>query len=105
MEILQKRVKRPMKRKTKNPVDRKVELSFHFPEAKEVFLGGDFNGWDPRSFRLEKNGNGAWEAKLNLLPGRYQYKLMVDGSWVEEFGCAETVPNPFGTNNCVLHVE
>lgn len=95
----------PPGRKRKNPLERKVEISFHLPEAKEVFLAGDFNGWDPQSLRLEKDGKGGWEAKLNLFPGRYEYKLIADGSWVQDFGCAETVANPFGSNNCVLRVE
>jgi 1,4-alpha-glucan branching enzyme len=100
-----KRMSGSMEKETKKPGKRWVEFSFHFPEAKEVFLAGDFNSWDFRSFHLEKDGNGDWEAKLNLLPGRYEYKLLVDGSWVQDFECAEMVPNPFGTNNCVLRVE
>ena len=89
----------------KDSVARKIEFSVNFPEAKGVFLVGDFNGWDPQSIPLEKNGNGSWEAKLNLYPGRYEYKLMVDGAWVEDFGCPEMASNPFGTHNCVLRVE
>ena len=92
-------------KKTKDSVERKIEFSFNFPAAKGVFLAGDFNGWDPQSIPLEKNGNGTWEAKLNLSPGRYEYKLIVDGVWVQDFGCAEMVSNPFGTHNCVLRVE
>ena len=92
-------------KKKKNSTARKVEFSLDFPEAKEVFLAGDFNGWDPQALPLRKNGKGSWEAELNLLPGRYEYKLRVDGSWVQDLGCAETVSNPFGTNNCVLRIE
>ena len=100
-----KRIGSSMEKKTKNPVERKIGFSFNFPEAKEIFLAGDFNGWDPQSLPLKKNGNGAWEAKLNLSPGRYEYKIMVDGAWSHDLGCAEMVPNPFGTYNCVLRVE
>ena len=91
--------------KMKDSVERKIEFSFNFPEAKGVFLAGDFNGWDVQSIPLKKKGKGAWEAKLNLSPGRYEYKLMVDGAWSQDFGCAEMVPNPFGTHNCVIRVE
>jgi len=99
-----KRIGGSMEKKTKNAVESKIKFSFNFPEAKEVFLAGDFNGWDIQSIPLKKNGKGAWEAKLNLFPGRYEYKLMVDGAWVEDFGCTEMVFNPFGTHNCVLRV-
>jgi 1,4-alpha-glucan branching enzyme len=107
MEILRKgkRSGGSREKKAKNPAERKIEFSFNFPEAKGVFLAGDFNGWDAQSLPLEKNENGAWEAKLNLSPGRYEYKLMVDGAWTQDFGCVEMVPNPFGTRNCVLRVE
>jgi len=76
-----KRIGGSMEKKTKNAVESKIKFSFNFPEAKEVFLAGDFNGWDIQSIPLKKKGKGAWEAKLNLFPGRYEYKLMVDGAW------------------------
>ena len=100
-----KRIGGSMEKKTKKAFESKIKFSFNFPEAKEVFLAGDFNGWDIQSIPLKKKGKGAWEAKLNLFPGRYEYKLMVDGAWVEDFGCAEMVFNSFGTHNCVLRVE
>jgi 1,4-alpha-glucan branching enzyme len=100
-----KRSEESREKKTKESVERKIEFSFNFPEAKEVFLAGDFNGWDLRSIPLQRSGKGAWETKLNLPPGRYEYKLMVDGAWVQDFGSTEMVSNPFGTHNSVLRVK
>jgi 1,4-alpha-glucan branching enzyme len=100
-----KRIGGSLGKKRESHHERKIEFSFYFPEAKEVFLAGDFNGWNPPSLPLKKNREGAWEARLKLSPGRYEYKIVVDGDWMHDFSCTEMVPNPFGTYNCVLRVE
>ncbi|MBI3858582.1 MAG: hypothetical protein HY293_23090, partial [Planctomycetes bacterium] len=41
---------------------------------------------------------------LDLPPGEYEYRLIVDGVWRDHPGAAKRVPNPFGTENCVLVV-
>lgn len=28
--------------------------------------------------------NGAWEAQVDLAPGEYQYKFVVDGVWIPD---------------------
>jgi hypothetical protein len=41
---------------------------------------------------------------LTLEPGDYQYRLRVDGAWMDHAEAARRVTNPFGTENCVLQV-
>jgi len=84
---------------------RKVELLFQAEEANEVLVAGDFNGWDPTATPMKKHKGGYWKAKLRLRPGRYEYKFMVDGQWVNYVKGVERVPNPFGTDNMVLWVD
>lgn len=84
---------------------RKVELLFQAEEANEVFVAGDFNGWDPTATPMKKHKEGCWKAKLRLRPGRYEYKFLVDGQWVNYVRGVERVPNPFGTDNMVLWVD
>jgi len=36
------------------------------PGAKQIFLAGDFNGWNKNEFPLKKGGFGFWEIKLPL---------------------------------------
>ena len=96
--------------KKKAPAKEKVSLiktqfELNAPEAREVFLGGDFNNWDTQVTPMEKDKKGVWKAALFLKPGRYEYRYFVDNTWVSDLSCAGCVPNDFGTMNCVIIVE
>ncbi len=83
-----------------------VRLEVEFPGAKQVYIAGDFNGWDPKARRMRRvhKGSDVFVARLQLPPGRYEFKYVVDGEWV----CDPRLPrvaNEFGTENSVLIVE
>lgn len=80
---------------------RKSKFEFHAPEAKEVSLAGTFNDWNTRSTPMKKDRKGIWKATLSLAPGRYEYRLLVDGNWENDPSCPECVVNEFGDQNCV----
>jgi 1,4-alpha-glucan branching enzyme len=84
---------------------KKVEFSLSAPEAKEVFLTGEFNHWDIRSMPMKRGKDGNWKAQTTLPPGRYEYKFIADNHWVEDSPAAELAANSFGTKNIVLRVE
>ena len=48
--------------------------------------------------------DGQWAKELSLAPGRYEYRFVVDGQWVDDPAATELIPNPFGTPNAVLLV-
>ena len=54
---------------------------------------------------MKNSADGTWKIKLKLSPGKYEYKFVVDGTWVQDRSCSETVLNTFGTYNCILGVE
>jgi 1,4-alpha-glucan branching enzyme len=83
----------------------KVLFEFSAPEAREVCLVGDFNGWDSHANPLKKATNGLWKATLPLAPGRYEYRFLADGQWENDPSCSCCVPNQFGSKNCVRTVE
>ncbi|HUL36134.1 MAG TPA: isoamylase early set domain-containing protein [Thermodesulfobacteriota bacterium] len=85
--------------------EKKVEFSLSAPEAKEVFLTGEFNHWDIRSMPMKRGRDGNWKVQTSLSPGRYEYKFVADNHWVEGLPAAELVANSFGTQNLVLRVE
>jgi 1,4-alpha-glucan branching enzyme len=89
----------------KKPVYRSVRLAVAAGEAKEVIITGDFTGWTKEGVRLSYAGKGAWETTLGLAPGEYQYRLIVDGRWQDHPDATRRIPNPFGTQNCVLEVK
>jgi 1,4-alpha-glucan branching enzyme len=73
--------------------------------AKKVSVAGDFNNWNTNKLSAKKDSRGTWMAKANLKPGRYEYKFYVDGNWTEDPNCPARVPNPLGTQNCVIEVR
>jgi chromosome partitioning protein len=83
---------------------RRVTLKVNAPSAKEVIVVGDFNNWNPEGHPLEKDHEGLWKVRLNLAPGKYEYKLLVDGRWWEGPPDGKTVRNLFGTLNRLLFV-
>lgn len=84
---------------------REMEFILIAPDAKKVSIAGQFNNWDTQAMPMKKAKNGAWTIKLKLPPGKCEYKYFVDGSWVNDAACSETVPNAFGTSNSVITVH
>ena len=89
----------------KHSLEKTVEIRLDAPEAESVYLAGEFNGWDPYSLPMKKGKDGIWKARTKLPPGRYEYKLITGQVWVEDLPDAETVMNPYGTQNFVIRVE
>jgi len=94
--------KKPVK---KSPVKKKrVTFSLNAPGAGIVTLCGSFNNWDPSQGAMKKDSKGVWKKTVDLEPGVYEYKLLVDDDWIADPSCAETVPNPHGTMNSIIRV-
>ena len=90
---------------TKTVRVRQVPIEVRADGAKEVAITGDFNRWETEGLHLKSDGNGKWRTGLELRPGEYQYRLIVEGQWRDYSEAAKRVPNPFGTENCVLTVS
>ena len=56
-----------------------VEFCFFRPEAKRVWLAGDFNNWRPEEMKMMRQANGDWLAQLQLAPGKYRFHYVADG--------------------------
>jgi 1,4-alpha-glucan branching enzyme len=54
-----------------------------FQEAKKVVLTGSFNNWNTDEMLMEKTPGG-WKLPFALSPGNYEYKFIVDGSWITD---------------------
>ena len=83
---------------------KQVSIVVKAAEAREVVVVGDFNQWDEAGIRLTRSGDGEWKTTLSLDPGEYQYRLKIDGEWRDHPEAQKRVPNPFGSENCVLVV-
>ena len=85
---------------------RETTLSFHAPDAASVHLVGTFNNWDPGATPMSRSDDGAWSASIPLLPGRYEYKFVVDGRLrITDPACERSEPDGFGGFNSVLVVR
>lgn len=54
-----------------------------YANAKHVSLAGSFNDWNNLSHPFIWE-NGAWLCTLDLKPGEYNYKFIVDGIWIPD---------------------
>lgn len=81
-----------------------VCFEFTHPTARTVSVAGTFNEWHPTTKSMLRSRNGHWLKEAFLLPGTYEYCLVVDGQWMPDPLVKETVPNPFGGRNSILKV-
>jgi len=91
-------------KKTKTAIS-SIEFKLVAPDAKTVYLVGDFNDWNTSQYRLRRYKDGTYKKKLQLKPGRYQYLFLVDGEWWTDPEHPERKPNPFGSENSVITVS
>ena len=85
------------------PAVREAVFGINIPNAKEIYLVGDFNHWKINDeSRLSRMSEERWEKKVALSSGRYRYKFVVDGEWVLDSQNAEREPNTFGTFDSVI---
>lgn len=82
-----------------------VCFEFYAPSARKVSVAGTFNDWNERAHPLKKDKDGKWTTTLAMRPGRYEYRFLVDGIWENDQKPMESVPNAFGSWNCVVTVE
>lgn len=77
----------------------KFRLEGH-QDAQEVLLSGSFNNWSTSGIVMQKVNNG-WEGKIKLIPGRYEYKFIVDGHWMRDPENLQKMSDNYGDYNSV----
>ena len=82
-----------------------VTFTYFNPAAREVLVGGSFNGWQPTATPMTKQRGGQWSTEVLLPPGHYEYRFVVDGQWQDDPMAARFVTNPFGGLNCVVEIK
>lgn len=74
------------------------------PDAT-VCIAGEHNNWTPAANPMRYNPtSGVHELCLPLAPGRYRYRLVINGRWLADPYNANTEPNPFGDRDSILEV-
>jgi 1,4-alpha-glucan branching enzyme len=88
------------KQETKKAV--KVTFEVENPEAGEIAVLGDFNGWQPETMKKFKNGK--HKLTVDLEPNReYQFRYLIDGTqWGNEAEADRHQANEHGEENSVI---
>jgi 1,4-alpha-glucan branching enzyme len=74
--------------------------------GRKVCIAGDFNGWSAAGSPMKRNeALGVYELCLRLEPGRYRYRIVVDGIWAADQFNEAAEMNPFGELNSIVVVS
>ena len=74
--------------------------------AKTVSVVGDFNGWQPDVDMLHMQPSGGYVMWMNLAPGRYAYKFVINGElFVPDPLCRRSANDGYGGRNSILIVH
>lgn len=84
-----------------SPTPEGILFTIEAPHASRVQLLGDFNAWTFEGSEMKPAGR-VWKKVLNLGPGRYRYRYVVDGCWLSDPLNADVEPAPYGGHNSVL---
>lgn len=73
--------------------------------GKTISIAGSFNNWSPTTHVMKRNqALGIYELCLRLPAGKFQYRIVVDGTWQNDPYNLNTEPNPFGEVNNIGYV-
>ncbi len=73
-------------------------------DAKVVALAGSFNNWNQAATLCGKEAD-AWVCRVDLAPGRYSYKFVIDGNWITDPANAQTEDDGRGNINSIFVKE
>jgi chromosome partitioning protein len=86
-------------------VEEGVLFTLDAPGAESVELTGEFNNWSREGLKMEKDEeDGLWKLTLDLEPGEYEYRYIVDSVWIKDPANTDSVLNEFGQENSLLIV-
>jgi 1,4-alpha-glucan branching enzyme len=92
------------RRKPAKPAKKRVKFQVKTGQVGEVYVAGTFNDWQPNRNKLTYR-SGAYSTSLLLMPGKYEYKFVIDGAWCIDPECADWVANDLGSLNSVMAVD
>ena len=85
-----------------------VKVTFAVPaeEAKKVTVIGSFNEWNSKkAVALKKLKNGTFKGTVDLeKDNSYEFKYLVDGTYVNDDQADAYAMNVFGTENGILNL-
>ena len=83
---------------------KEVVFRFDNTKFKRVQIAGEFNNWIPDKNVETEIQDGSVQKKLRVVPGGYEYRLIIDGVWQQDPANPEAAPNDMGEYNSLLNV-
>ena len=74
------------------------------PDAHRVYLAGEMSRWDKDKLPMRRDANGQWSVTVDLGPGEWLYKFIVDGRWIADPGSADHDADGQGGQHSILFV-
>lgn len=91
-----------------SPHVKETKVTFYYldSEAHSISVAGDFNGWNPYTDFLIKEGKNLWKLEKEIRSGgNYRYKFVINGTkWVEDKENENKEPDGFGAFNSRLNI-
>lgn len=104
--VAKKAAAKPAAKKSAKPAKKAVTFTVHAEKGKAVYLAGSFNEWSTAAKKMAyKAKSGLYAATVQLVPGEYQYKFVIDGTWCADPENENSVKNDQGTFNSVVVVK
>ena len=82
--------------------EKSVAFSLSAPTGVDVSITGTFNDWVPQ--QMTKGPDGLWHITLQLMPGRHQYRFVVDTVRWQDPNNPRKIANEHGSFNSVCEV-
>jgi len=73
-------------------------------DARVVAVAGTFNNWNQSQMLFGKEGD-VWVCRIDLAPGKYTYKFIIDGDWILDPDNPTTEDDERGFTNSVVVVK
>ena len=89
---------------------KKYKVSFEVPtdrigKGRDVRVLGTFNGWSWDKGLAMTNGGGTYKADIELAPGDYQFRYLVDNQeWQNDWEAQGYTASGYNSDNCLLEL-
>jgi len=83
--------------------DSKVSFRFFRPDAEEVHVVGDFDGWQDGRMPMERGEDGHWELDVEIPAGVFKFQYHADRQRIADYAAFGLIPGEAGLES-VLRV-
>ena len=84
----------------------RVTFELQAGQGRLVYIAGSFNDWEPGNSQMHYDSvKKCYILNIELAPGYYEYKFVINGEWFLDEANPNFAANDFGTLNSVVAVN